>query len=920
MAAAAWAPPESDFAAPAWAPPESDFAGIDNSQANAANTAMGASADASTRAAAATAMGATPATGPTGLQQLGAAGEAALQAVTGIPAALGGGLSYLATLAASRDAAAAKEVQGAVQNALTYSPRLQTTQNAEQTVGAAASRASTAITNAAAGAAGRIAGPTAENVVQTALPAVAQAAPWLVGAPELTSLGEAGVTGLENAAARDAASMHPPGVPEDVAAPPAAAPVAAPQPASTGAAILETRQPSAAARLAEKAAPPAPAATPAAASPTEAPVASGATPAAAGTLPPPANGITFHAPDTVMLPGERAVPPNSTLLTQGGTAADMTGYTSLTPAPDGSLRITGTYTDPAARGAGLGQQRLAAAAQYAQDKGIPLHSDTTVTAAQVKAYEAARSKGLIDFTPTDQGMYDAALRNKSETAVMKVGKDQPGIQNIVPGPNAPIAPEAAAAPEPPAAAPASNVSEVASSPTTAPAPPAASMFRTPVEMRSGGAAGVGDVSPAEQAERAAAFARIGVEEAHPGAISGDGQTAADALTASKLNSEAGQRFKGVFQNERQSLREAAADAAGGSGGTPGIDPATLYARGNDISTPLDDYRDHITQQTSKAYNEATARVGNTPMQFDGVNGFIADNNAEFLATQDGKQLLKGIQTKIKDLGINSGTANVQSAERLRQFLGRNYSPQTAYLLHGQGGQPGLMDALQGDVEKAVGPQTYEAGRALRRLRETAIDGPEGVSSLLKSRDGIPGNRQTALENVPVQIEKMPQDQFSHLVDVLSDARKAAPDLAVKAERAVNAIRAQFASRVQSIGDSTQGMWNNKGVNTYLRTQEPKMAQVFSPAEMTRFKDINDVGNWAAPDRTYSGAGVQQHNLMQRGVRLVEPTLEAVGAHAFGLPGYITARAVTGLAKKIIPETGKLADAEKVIERPKDYLK
>jgi predicted GNAT family acetyltransferase len=640
----------------------------------------------------------------------------------------------------------------------------------------------------------------------------------------------------------------------------------------------------------------------------------------------------------------------------------MTGYTSLTPAPDGSLRITGTYTDPAARGAGLGQQRLAAAAQYAQDSGISLHSDTTVTAAQVKAYEAARNKGLIDFTPTDQGMYDAALRNKSETAVMRVGKEQPGIQNIVPGPNAPIAPKAAI-PEPPTAAPASNVSEVASSPTAAPAPPAASMFRTPVEMGSGGAAGVGDVSTAEQAERAAAFTRVGVEEAHPGAISGDGQSAADAYTASKRNSEAGQRFKSVFQNERQSLREAAADAAGGTGGTPGIDPATLYGRGNDISAPLDDYRDYISLQTQKAYDEAKAKVGGVPVVPSNVHSYLTDNTSDFMATPEGKQLLTGVKMRLKDLGLQDKDAEIQAAraaaeqaatdrgatdeavqtasdnaaqrverkqqqddiksggpgdisraERFRQFLGDQWTPRTARLIGN------LKDALDDDVSSTVGPQTFEAGRALRRLRETAIDGPEGVSSLLKSRDGIPGNRQTALENVPVQIEKMPQDQFSHLMDVLSDARKATPDLATKAERAVNAIRAQFASRVQSIGDSTQGMWNNKGVNTYLRTQEPKMAQVFSPAEMAHFKDINDVGNWVAPDRTYSGAAVQQANLMHRGLRFVEPTVEAVAAHAFGLPGYVAARAGTSLAKKLLPETEKLSDAEKVIERPKDYLK
>ena len=50
------------------------------------------------------------------------AGEAALSVATGIPAALGGGLTYAGTLAATRDPEAAKAVQESTQQALTYHP------------------------------------------------------------------------------------------------------------------------------------------------------------------------------------------------------------------------------------------------------------------------------------------------------------------------------------------------------------------------------------------------------------------------------------------------------------------------------------------------------------------------------------------------------------------------------------------------------------------------------------------------------------------------------------------------------------------------------------------------------------------------------------------------------------------------------
>lgn len=131
-------------------------------------------------------------------------------------------------------------------------------------------------------------------------------------------------------------------------------------------------------------------------------------------------------PEGIVQRSGRHVTPGATVL-QGENS-----YIALTPHEDGSLRITNAYVDPAQRGKGLGQQQLLDAARHAQDLKAPLHSDTSVSAAQARAYEAARSKGLIDFDVTDPGAWSRGLAQKNDSHVIKAGKDQPVIQNIRP--------------------------------------------------------------------------------------------------------------------------------------------------------------------------------------------------------------------------------------------------------------------------------------------------------------------------------------------------------------------------------------------------------------------------------------------------------------------------------------------------------
>lgn len=135
------------------------------------------------------------------------------------------------------------------------------------------------------------------------------------------------------------------------------------------------------------------------------------------------------------VPG-RNILPGSTVISRGGdptTAQPPSSYIALTPQDDGSMHITSAFVDPASRGQGLGQQQIVDAAQHAEAQGVPLHSDTTVSASQLRAYQAAQSKGAIDFDYADPGVQKAVenvLSGKTKGNSIVSGKGSPVLTNI----------------------------------------------------------------------------------------------------------------------------------------------------------------------------------------------------------------------------------------------------------------------------------------------------------------------------------------------------------------------------------------------------------------------------------------------------------------------------------------------------------
>ena len=122
------------------------------------------------------------------------AGEAALNTVTGVPASLGGGLTYLATLAGSGDPEAAKAVQENTQRALTYAPRSEYGKKDVQAVGNVMNAAVEAPTQYLGGKATDVAtyagaSPEVAGGIGATVKTGLQAIPYVLGAKPLVKRG-----------------------------------------------------------------------------------------------------------------------------------------------------------------------------------------------------------------------------------------------------------------------------------------------------------------------------------------------------------------------------------------------------------------------------------------------------------------------------------------------------------------------------------------------------------------------------------------------------------------------------------------------------------------------------------------------------------------------------------------------------------
>lgn len=353
---------------------------------------------------------------------------------------------------------------------------------------------------------------------------------------------------------------------------------------------------------------------------------------------------------------------------------------------------------------------------------------------------------------------------------------------------------------------------------------------------------------------------------------------------------------GTFNNERAALDNHTNKLVAGAGGTSaGLDETSLHNRGSTIPQPLNDLSDHLDAKIKDLYSRADAKAGGLPLELSSTSKALADR-ASFIGTTEGQQLLRGVNAYMRQAGITDdagtiGSATVQQAERLKQYLNSNWTPRTGRLISA------VKNAIDDDVTSSAGEDVYGQARAARGLRAKLLDDPQGVASLLESSGPNGINRQVNTERVPDAVARMPVDQFSHIVDTLHGVPA---ELRPQAQAALAEIRTQFMLPMQEQAQKYKGAWNNRGVSQYLNNNSAKLAKVFSPAELRQIKLLNDAGNVLDVDRSYPGAAVQGHNLAARGPMLaVEHGATAAGAAMAGPKGYIAGKFVGGMGAKAL---------------------
>jgi hypothetical protein len=423
----------------------------------------------------------------------------------------------------------------------------------------------------------------------------------------------------------------------------------------------------------------------------------------------------------------------------------------------------------------------------------------------------------------------------------------------------------------------------------------------------------------EQDVRAQTLRNIGLQEARESAITGDTREAGTDFQTSKVDSTHGKRMGDVIDNERTALQNYAGQLRENSAGAAGIDDE--YTRGATIAKPVEQLRDYFDDQTKQHYTAADAKAQGTPIEFPETQQVLGAKS-EFLGTVEGKQLREGVQSRLRDLGMMDEDGNLQhgtakQAEAFKQYLNDQWSPRTGRLI------TKLKNAVDADVTKNGGADVYDKARQTRAQRSVLLDDPTGISKLAPPTDRLGINRAVPLENVPNYVTSLPLDQFKHFVGTLRGVPTIAPGetaLHTAATDALNEIRAHFSNKIESAGNSTQNMWNAKAVNAYLRTNQARMAHVFSPVEMQQFKTLNDAGNILRMDRTYPGAAAQEYNLRARGVlaagKLVGKAGFAGGLAAThgaegGATGHVIGKGVESAAEKLAARSMRSAVEKRI---------
>jgi hypothetical protein len=445
-------------------------------------------------------------------------------------------------------------------------------------------------------------------------------------------------------------------------------------------------------------------------------------------------------------------------------------------------------------------------------------------------------------------------------------------------------------------------------PESASAPSAAPVFEVP-EVPTPKTS----LSAADQQANIDAMNAIGLDAQRGSAIAGDKFMAGTEYQQSKLDTPQGEVMRAQLAKEQDALKNFGQSLVQNTGATA----AAPEAVGQSIRAPLQGLSDHYDNAIGALYQTADQQAAGLPTVQPTTFGKLLDTNSVFEGKAENSQLRRGITAYAREQGIIDSDGAVQpitvkTAEGLRKYLNGEWTPQSSGLI----GR--IKEALDTDVTKAAGTDTYAAARALHAERKNTLDNPNGISSLLNQNGPNGINQAVPDEKVAPKMIAMPTNQFSHVIDTLNSLP---PELAPQGAQAISEVKGALAQKIYQAGDSggTQNgpsAWNAAKVTKALNANAPKMALVFTPDEIAQFQALNRAGHILQTPSAYPGAAVQGHNLVQKGLIYAPAAVgAAVGNHIGGLPG-ATAGSWAGnaLSKKL----AQMAD-QKAANKLQDML-
>jgi hypothetical protein len=372
---------------------------------------------------------------------------------------------------------------------------------------------------------------------------------------------------------------------------------------------------------------------------------------------------------------------------------------------------------------------------------------------------------------------------------------------------------------------------------------------------------------AEQARRAQVLTAIGVPPDTPirsSALTGDPMAAAvDGQIAKLKNSESGYAMQDALDTERQALSTYTKGLDGQGGTTIGNNETARQARGQTTAAGLGALDDWADTERRRLYIQANEDSGGKPVFAGNFHGLLSGDQADFVATTEGTALLKGIQARGKTLGFWDADGKpqpvpIQNVESMRQFLNKQWSPQTAGVVRDG------KNALDTDVFTTGEGTPYAPARQFTQWQKNTLENPSGIAGIMDSSGAV--NRKVAFEDIGKKAESMPAAQFSHIVDTLRNPPPNVPaPVVAKMQASIQALKSEFASQLSAVSDSTAGQANTRGVTKFMNDNSSKLQTLFnSPAEQLRLKNINDAHNILRYDASYPGAAAQKDILTKSG--------------------------------------------------------